>query len=576
MRLAPLLIAALGAVVLFSGLGRVGFVDPGEAQDAAVARELIDRRELLTPVLGGEALFDKPLLGYAVEGAGGLLTPGSPLGARALRAALALGLVLLTASIGGQHFGARAGWCAAGVLTTSLALPLAARIDGVQVLATLLGWVGAAGFADALFGRRAGRSGRLVVAYGALAIAMVSAGPLAALWPIGGLALYLGLASRPDSWRVIGLSPGLAILMGLAIPWYGAMVERHGLEFIAHAPFFPYGTAAQGSWLSAPIRALAFLVLGFFPWSTLLPGAAFHAAIWWRAPRRGVLGAPRADERPSMEPIAREHREESVAHFLIAALAAGLATLILSPRAPMTAALPALPAAALLCGRLLDHLFEDAPRVSGHLASAGRMLALFGSTAAVLLALVAARMREATSDLRLLAAFLLLASWAPVLASVRARHRAAAALLALPVAVGMPFATLRLAPAIEVYLNARAVAEAMEVTAPERAALVMVDPPPPSLRLYLHRNLVPGEEGISRNRTREESLSWTLEQFRAQDGLTYVAFRPRSEAWVRRAAPGKLEILARTPGLILARASAHLGLAATPVTPAPVVGWTRP
>jgi 4-amino-4-deoxy-L-arabinose transferase-like glycosyltransferase len=555
MRVASLLIAALCAGVLFSGLGRIGFVDPGEARDAAVARELIDRGELLTPVLGGEPLLDKPLLGYAVEAAGARLTPGSPVGARGLRAALALGLVLLTASIGGHQFGARAGWCAAGVLATSLAFPLAARIDGVQVLATLLGWVGAAGFADALFGRRAGRSGRLVVAYGALAIALVSAGPMAALWPIGGLALYLGLARRPDSWRLIGLWPGLGILVGLGIPWYGAMLERHGLVFLAHAPFFPYGIPEQSSWLSAPIRALAFLVLGFFPWSTLLPGAAFHAAIRWRPPRRGVLSAPGAGERPSMEPIAREHREESVAHFLIAALAAALGTLILSPRAPLTASLPALPAAALLCGRLLDHLLDDASRVSGHVASAGRMLALLGSTAAAGLALLAPRVGEATLDLRLLATFLLLASWAPMLASFRARHRAAAALLAVPVAIGWPLATLRLAPAMESYLNARAVADGMGTDSPERAPLVTVDPPPASLRLYLHRNLVPGGESVRGNRAPEESLTRTLEEFRAVDGFAYVAFLPRSEARVRRAALGKLEILMRTPGVVLARAS---------------------
>ena len=45
MRLAPLLLAALCALVLFSGLGRVGFLDWREAGSAAVARELYRAHE---------------------------------------------------------------------------------------------------------------------------------------------------------------------------------------------------------------------------------------------------------------------------------------------------------------------------------------------------------------------------------------------------------------------------------------------------------------------------------------------------------------------------------------------------
>src|SRR2546426_330214 len=118
MRFAPLALAILCAAVLFTGLSQIGFVDEREARDAEVAR-----------------------------------------------ACAALGLVLLTASIGARHFGMRAGWCAAAVLATMLGLPLAARMDGAQVLASLLGWVGCAGFADAVFGRPAGRDLRLVTAY---------------------------------------------------------------------------------------------------------------------------------------------------------------------------------------------------------------------------------------------------------------------------------------------------------------------------------------------------------------------------------------------------------------------------
>jgi len=114
--------------------------------------------------------------------------------------------------------------------------------------------------------------------------------------------------------------------------------------------------------------------------------------------------------------------------------------------------------------------------------------------------------------------------------------------MALPVTLGAPAMALFVVPAMESYLNVRDVAEAMTAASPPRAPLVMVGPPPPSLRLYTRRNLVDGS-----------SLGPALTRYRATDGLTYVAFRPSREHEVARAAPAPLEILIRTPSMVLAR-----------------------
>ncbi|MEK7330074.1 MAG: hypothetical protein AAB113_04655, partial [Candidatus Eisenbacteria bacterium] len=98
MRIAPVALALLCAAVLFTGLGRIGFVDDREARDAEVARELIQRREVLTPLYAHEPRFEKPVLAYVPDALGRWLTPGSPLASRRLRAAAAVALVLLTAS----------------------------------------------------------------------------------------------------------------------------------------------------------------------------------------------------------------------------------------------------------------------------------------------------------------------------------------------------------------------------------------------------------------------------------------------------------------------------------------------
>jgi hypothetical protein len=101
---------------------------------------------------------------------------------------------------------------------------------------------------------------------------------------------------------------------------------------------------------------------------------------------------------------------------------------------------------------------------------------------------------------------------------------------------------LALVPAMEDYLNTRSVAEALHAVAPPGAPVVLVEAPPPSLRFYARRNLVV-----------VDSLPRAVVTFRAADGMTYLAFRPARESRVLRAAGHPLEILRRTPSLVLAR-----------------------
>src|SRR5437870_8914591 len=121
MRYAPPALLLVLLLVLFSGLAGVGPLDVREARDAQVARELVDRAEVLTPQYAGDPLLEKPVAAYALDvltGAG----RRSPARSRLVRALLATMLVLVTATGGARHFGARAGWLAAGVLATSLAV----------------------------------------------------------------------------------------------------------------------------------------------------------------------------------------------------------------------------------------------------------------------------------------------------------------------------------------------------------------------------------------------------------------------------------------------------------------------
>src|SRR5258706_7942830 len=96
MRLAPVVLATLCVAVLFLGLDSVGYLDWREARDAEVAREMLRRREALTPLYGRAALFEKPVLAYAPEVLARRLAPDSPLRSRQMRPFLAVLLLLRT------------------------------------------------------------------------------------------------------------------------------------------------------------------------------------------------------------------------------------------------------------------------------------------------------------------------------------------------------------------------------------------------------------------------------------------------------------------------------------------------
>lgn len=546
MRLAAPLLALVAALVLFTGLGTVGFLDEREARDLVVAAGVHGEIEYLTPLLGGEPLHERPLLGYTLDRLGARFPGNDPTGPRAVRAMAALALVAVTGGLGARRFGARAGWLAALVLLTSIGTPVAARTDGPQLLGSLLDWIACAAFMEALFGGERRNDGALVVGWGALALALLVAGPLSAAWPLGGLAFYLALDRRGGAWRRLAPLWGAMIVLGLALPWYGAMTELHRGRFLTRVPWFPYAGPPHTGWLRAPLVAVSLLLAAAFPWCAWLPGSLAHADAWWRSPSRNDRTDPGAEGAgPGMvlSAVEEQMRFESQAHLVIAWLVSATATLALYPQPPLSAALAALPAVALLTGRLLDHVLERPERVRRAVAAAAYTLALVGVPLAVIAAMSAGRVPWAAPPIRLVAVVTLIGVVAPFLALFMGRPRLSACLFALPVAIGTPLVSLTLLPALEDVLDTRHVAAVMERVSPANAAVVLVEPPPSSLRLYLWRNLVVAD-----------TLARELPRAEATDGFTYLMFRAARETEIARAAGVPLEILARTPGMVVARA----------------------
>ncbi len=548
-RLLPWALAGLLALTLLPGLAAIEAIDWREARDAGVTREMLAGRGLLFPVRAGEPFFEKPIAGYGHEllaravmrrlapGAGEITEVAL---SRAVRAAFAAALALLVAMIGSRCFGARAGWLAACALASMLGLPLAARCDGTQLLATLGAWLAIASLLTVRLGRSRAPDLHRFAAYVMTGATALIGGPLAALWPLGGFLLYARLTRGAEPHRPLGLGSGLLIVLGMTLPWYGLMTALHGPAFLERIAAFPYAAETRGAWWAGPVLALSFTVVLAFPWTSLLGASMRDAASRLRRSR--------------LTPAEALSDRDHLAHLLVALVCAAAVPVALYPGPPLTAALPVLPGIALLCGRFLDRVL-DGDIHAAHLTSATRLTAIMGAAGALLMVALSARLPEAMMSLRLTGIALLVGSAAPLLADLRGARKLAAGLFALPVALGAPIMLGRALPELEHWLNTREAAEGVLRVAPVRAPLVLPEEPPPSLRLLLPRHVVVAPE-LDR-----------LAERAAHDGRVYLAFRPSRERDVARRVEAPLEILVRSPSLILARAQVRPRSPDAPLAP---------
>lgn len=294
-----LLVAYLGILATASHLW-----DRDEPRFARCAVEMLRSGEYLVPTFNGRLRPDKPVLIYWL-----MSVPLRLLGVTAFAARLpsVLGMVcacVLTALIGRRLHNARAGLWAMGILgtaTTATVLGTLATADGV-----LTAWITLAFFAFVKWlvdGRRA----RYWILFAvALAGAQLTKGPVGLAVPllsVTGTAWFgrrRGLRLGRQGW--VGL--GLAVLAGTAafaawgIPANAASggelarlgLGEHVLQRMA-APAEGHGAAGILGYIATLPVYVPLLLLGFFPWTMLLPGAiaAIAGDRVGEPPRRALL-----------------------------------------------------------------------------------------------------------------------------------------------------------------------------------------------------------------------------------------------------------------------------------------------
>ncbi len=331
------------SVLFFLSCLNADLVRAGEARAAEIAREMLERGNLILPSLNYEVAANtmtKPPLYHWLVGALGSHFDWQNWAMHLPALLAALAIVWIVYLLGRLLYGLRAGVFAALVLSTSilfLSNGSAARIDvlfSLLIVASLYCyWLVRSGSVHANW---------IYGFYALSALAVMAKGPVGLLLPFAVAGYHLLSSSGRQSLREVKLGRGLILFLLLALPWYVAMVLTAPPELVDR---FLFGQVLQwweGSGGDADVGGksvfayLPHLLLGTFPWSLFLPGA-----IWF-----GI----------------REARRENDANLkaLLFWFLGGFVLFSLGGKQAARYLLPLMPAFALLLGWYWDRMVAQA------------------------------------------------------------------------------------------------------------------------------------------------------------------------------------------------------------------------
>lgn len=278
-----LLIVAL--LAMLPGFFTIPVVDRDEARFSQATRQMLESGDYVTPRLGDETRFKKPVGIYWLQAATAHLTgqtPDAPIWVLRLPSLLAaLFSTLLVWRMGSRLFNPDAGLIAALLLAVSPVFDMEARLaktDSVQLLCAL---VAQYALMEAWFGR-ARRWATPLMFWGALGAAILIKGPIVVLLAML-TALALVLWSRKLGW-LMALRPfvGVPFMLLIALPWFALIAWQHGADFFEESVGKDMlGKVATGQESHGALPGTHLLTSFFFYW----PGVfvVLMALPWIRA-----------------------------------------------------------------------------------------------------------------------------------------------------------------------------------------------------------------------------------------------------------------------------------------------------
>lgn len=283
-----ILVLAMAAVLFFVGLGATGLTDRDEGRNAEAGREMYETGNYISPTFNYEPRFAKPVFVYWLMSLSYHAFGVSEFAARFPSALFGLGLILLQYLFLTRCRGPVIGLFGATMLLLNLeiiGLGRMALTDSVLIFFTTLSLYG---FWLGLYGT--GRERHYMwLFYIGMALGTLTKGPIGFLIPLLAVGLYLWLTrSWSLYWRQGFPLAGLLMFLVLALPWYLMMLSIHGQRYTASAQGDTVGRffGAMEGHGGTLLFYLPVILIGFFPWSGLLPFAWYQAYRSWRDSRQ--------------------------------------------------------------------------------------------------------------------------------------------------------------------------------------------------------------------------------------------------------------------------------------------------
>ena len=278
----------LAVPVFFVALGANTIWDANEAFYVDTPRQMLRTGDYLTPVFNAATRLNKPVLSYWIV-AGLYHLFGVSVTTERIGIALGvLGIIVAAFVIGRALRSTRTGLLAALIIATAPLVVMWGRRIFIDVYLALFMSLALACVAAA---ERwpAHRRRLLVLMYVALGLGVLTKGPVAIVLPAVTLVLWLAIEGRLGDLRGLWLGRGVLIVLAIVVPWYAALVLRHGwgpvTGFFVGENLDRFTTSMQPDvrpfWFYLPV-----LFTDLFPWAPLL---AIPLVTAWR--RGGAPGS---------------------------------------------------------------------------------------------------------------------------------------------------------------------------------------------------------------------------------------------------------------------------------------------
>jgi 4-amino-4-deoxy-L-arabinose transferase-like glycosyltransferase len=278
----------LSGLLFFLGLGDMGLTDRDEGRNAEAGREMFESGDRLTPTFNGELRVAKPVLLYWLMEQSYRLFGSNEFAARFPSALFGVGLIFMHYLFLVHQRGQTIALFGGLMLLLNLeilGLGRMALTDSVLIFfttASLYGfWLGLHG--------TGGVRRWIWMFYVGMALATLTKGPVGFAVPLVAAALYLTWTRRwQDYWQKGVPLAGTLLFVLLAAPWYAAMFLVHGDAYATGAKAHTIGRflAPMEGHQGTIFFYLPVLLLGFFPWSALLPVPLYHTLKDWYLIRR--------------------------------------------------------------------------------------------------------------------------------------------------------------------------------------------------------------------------------------------------------------------------------------------------